>query len=369
MGYRALNPTKDTQLQASLVALPVSDAGFLRVEGPQALAFPQDLGPHPDYQVEWWYYTGNLDSADGQHFGYQLTFFRRSIAPPADVAARPSTWATNQVYMAHFALTDVAGQRFLSFERLQRGAAGLAGAESEPQFRVWLEDWSIQLEMDGKFQLHAAQDGLALDLELQDAKGITLEGDRGFSQKGSEPGNASTYFSQTRLETRGTVQIQGQTDRVNGLSWMDHEFSTSALGHGQVGWDWFALQSSDGSELMIYNLRQGQAGQDPFSGGTYIAVDGKTQTLKPVDFKIRNLASWMSPHTGANYPSRWQVDIPVLGLSLDVEPYLADQENRLSFTYWEGAVHFKGQHDGVAVTGVGYVELTGYAGSLHGKVY
>ena len=207
-----------------------------------------------------------------------------------------------------------------------------------------------------------------MDLEMQDAKSVILEGDQGYSQKGPQPGNASTYFSQTRLVTRGTIQIQGKTEPVTGLSWMDHEYSTSALSHGQVGWDWFALQLSDGSELMIYNLRQDQDGKDPFSGGTYIAADGKTQTLKAEDFEIRNLANWKSPHTAANYPAQWQVEVPSLGLSLQVEPYLADQENRLSFTYWEGAVHFRGQHAGVAVNGMGYVELTGYADSMNGKV-
>jgi predicted secreted hydrolase len=229
------------QVRARLVAVAAEEAGYRRADGPAAIEFPRDQGPHEDYQTEWWYYTGNLDTAEGRHFGYQLTFFRRALVPPAGREARASTWGADQVYMAHFALTDAGSGQYQAFERFSRGAAGLAGAQASP-YQVWLDDWSVQEDVSGTVRLRAAQEGLALDLRLSDQKGPILQGDRGYSQKGPDPGNASYYYSQTRLETSGTVQAEGASYPVAGLSWMDHEWSTSSLSAGQVGWDWFSIQ-------------------------------------------------------------------------------------------------------------------------------
>jgi predicted secreted hydrolase len=365
---------QEAPVQAELVRGPEGRAGeaeqgaegYARAEGPQPLRFPEDHGAHPDFQTEWWYYTGNLESGDGRHFGYQLTFFRRALLPPDDRPARASHWATNQVYLAHFTLTDVAGERFQAFERYARGAAGLAGAQSPP-FRVWLRDWSVEQVEPGLYRLRAAQEGVQLDLLLADTKGPVLQGERGYSRKGPEPGNASFYISQTRLETDGTVQTPAGSSRVSGLSWMDHEFSTSALSAGQVGWDWFALQLDNGYELMVFHLRREDGQVDPFSSGTLIAPDGSTQALSRDDFTIETLARWQSPHTGADYPAGWRVSIPAAGLDLAIEPYLADQELNVSYSYWEGAVRIQGEQAGQAVSGNGYVELTGYAGSITGE--
>lgn len=365
--YRSFATPRAQEVQARLVAQPPSAEGFAQADGPRPLSFPADFGSHPDFQTEWWYYTGNLDSSSGKHYGYQLTFFRRSLLPPSQVPARKSEWATDQVYMAHFALTDVSQGRFQSYERLQRGAAGLAGARVDPWLNVWLEDWSIQQESANTFHLHAEQAGIVLDLTLDDTKGIILQGDQGYSRKGPQAGNASIYFSQTHLVTSGSISIDGSQEIVTGLSWMDHEFSTSALSRGQVGWDWFALQLSDGSELMVFNIRQADGSPDPYSSGTFIAKDGTTKHLTREDFSLSSEITWTSSYSGANYPAKWKVDVPSLGISLQIEPYLADQENRLSFTYWEGAVHMSGSHAGSSVTGEGYVELTGYSGSMGGQ--
>ncbi len=352
------------QVQTSLVALAGEATGFARVEGPRPFDFPVDHGPHSDYQTEWWYYTGNLETADGRHFGYQLTFFRRGLAPPSEQQERPSNWATDQVYMTHFALADVAGEQHRAFERFSRGAAGLAGAESPP-FRAWLEDWSVEEVKPDVVRLHATQDGLAIDLLLTDLKGPILQGDGGYSQKGPEMGNASHYYSQTRLESVGAVQVGDARYQVEGLSWMDHEFSTSALAADQVGWDWFALQLDDGSELVVFQIRKTDGADtehpsaDPFSSGTFIAPDGSTRHLGHNDFQIVVGDTWRSPRSGATYPARWTVTVPVAGLTLEIEPYLADQELNVSYVYWEGAVRIGG-----AVSGSGYVEMTGYAGSM-----
>ena len=354
-------------VQARLAApTPADLSGFARVEGPRPLAFPADHGPHPEYQTEWWYYTGNLDAEDGRHFGYQLTFFRRALLPPSQFPDRASGWATDQVYMAHFALTDVSGGEHTAFERLARGAAGLAGAQADP-YQVWLEDWRVELDPSGAYRLRAAQDGLSIDLLLKDEKGPILQGDRGYSRKGAGQGDASYYYSLTRLASAGSVEVAGRRYAVTGLSWMDHEFSTSYLSRDQVGWDWFSVQLDNGSELMLFQLRRADGSLDPASSGTLVARDGATTHLSQQDFTVQVQDHWKSPHSGAVYPSRWAVTIPGAGLTLEIEPYLADQEMNVSYAYWEGAVRIRGQQDGQPVAGSGYVELTGYAGSMGGE--
>jgi predicted secreted hydrolase len=357
---------EEPMLRAPLVALANEPTGYARVEGPQALVFPRDHGPHPDYQTEWWYYTGNLKTDDGRHIGYQLTFFRRAVAPPDERQARASEWATNQVYMAHFALTDVAGKSYQAFERFSRGAAGLAGAVAAP-FRVWLDNWSVEEVEPGVVRMQAAQQDIALDLRLADAKGPILHGDGGYSQKGPESGNASSYYSLTRLITEGTVQAGGKAYPVRGLSWLDHEFSTSALAADQVGWDWFALQFDDGSELMVFQIRKADGSVDPFSSGTFITPDGSTRSLDRAGYRIRVEDTWRSGRTGATYPARWTIEVPSLDLTLRIAPYLADQELDVSYAYWEGAVEVYGEREGRSLRGDGYVEMTGYAGSMQGQ--
>ena len=354
--------------QAEIVVTPTaSSAGFEKATGPRNFVFPLDHGPHPNFQTEWWYYTGNLVSSSGQHFGYELTFFRRALQPPSARVSRSSDWATQQVYMAHFTLTDVSGKRFRYFEQLSRGAAGLAGALGQPDFSVWLNNWSVQQTAPDEYHLQSFQQDIRLDLRLKDLKGPILEGDHGYSQKGAEPGNASYYYSETRLQTQGTLAVGGNNFQVNGASWMDHEFSTSALSANEVGWDWYALQLSDGSELMMYALRHSDGSQDPYSSGVIIAPDGTTRLLKPADFKITQKAAWRSPHSSTVYPADWTVQIPSEHLSLQVQPYLADQELNVSFIYWEGAVKVNGTRAGAALSGSGYVELTGYAASMQGQ--
>jgi predicted secreted hydrolase len=216
-------------------------------------------------------------------------------------------------------------------------------------------------------RLHAAQEDLALDLVLVDRKGPTLQGDSGYSRKGPQPGNASYYYSLTRLETTGTVSVADQGHAVSGLSWMDHEWSTSGLAADQEGWDWFSIQLDDGSELMVFQLRKEDGSIDPFSSGTLVAPDGSTRHLKRDDFEIGVEDSWRSPNSGATYPGRWTITVPVEELTLDIEPYLPDQELTVSYAYWEGAVRIEGERSGRPVSGSGYVEMTGYAGSMQGQ--
>jgi predicted secreted hydrolase len=367
-------PKAAQPLRASLVAeaAPADTSGFARAERAYPMIFPADHGPHDDFQTEWWYYTGNLTADTGENFGYQLTFFRRALTPPDQRTARDSAWAADQVYMAHLALTDVSGGKHFAFEKLARGAAGLAGAQGEP-FRVWLEDWSVDGPSVGQARLRAvARDpasglDLSLDLNLTDLKGPILQGDQGYSRKGPEPGNASYYVSLPRIATEGKVTVGGKAFTVDGLSWMDHEWSTSALGAEQTGWDWFSIQLDDDTELMLFQLRRTDGSVDGFSSGTLIAADGSTRTLGPGDFSIEVTDRWRSPHTGAEYPAGWTVSVPSADLRLSITPWLADQEMDVSYAYWEGAAKVDGTRSGQRVMGNGYVELTGYAGSLKGQ--
>jgi predicted secreted hydrolase len=352
--------------QTSLTLAPDADiSGFARAYQPIDFVFPKDHGPHFDYQTEWWYYTGNVDGADGHHYGYQLTIFRRGLtpgAPPAGVGL-----ATNQIYFAHFAVTDGAGNSHTAVERFSRGAGELAGAQGDP-YRVWIEDWSATgLNADGSQVRLTAKDGpMALDLTLTATKSIVKEGVDGLSQKSPDSGNASYYVSYTRMDTLGRLTINGQTADVHGSSWFDHEWSTSALGQSVIGWNWFSLQLSDGRDLMFYQFRMADGTTGPLSAGTLVEADGSTGYLKADDAQVTADQTWHSPATAADYPSHWRIVIPSAGIDLTLEPYVADQEMRLTSVYWEGAVHFSGVSRGVPVAGVGYVEMTGYKGLLRG---
>jgi len=344
-------------------ALGAGDAsGFARARAPHAFSFPADLGPHPDFRTEWWYYTGNLESAAGRHFGFQLTFFRTALAPPAvGDAATGSAWSTRQLYVAHFAVTDTAGRRFHAWSRLERAALGLAGARPHP-FRVWLDDWSA--ESDGPdgvpVRLRAAEGSITIDLTLASDRPVVLQGDHGLSQKGPEPGNASYYYSRTRMTARGTVRAGAEAVPVVGLAWMDREWSTSALGPDLVGWDWIALQLDDGRDVMVYRLRRRDGGTDPHSAGALVSVAGATRALAPAEVTLDALDHWTSPRSRVRYPSRWRLAMPGAGLNLVITPRLADQELIVGTRYWEGAVRVEGTAAGRPIGGRGYVELVGY---------
>lgn len=333
-------------------------SGYSRAIEARDFVFPHDHGPHPDFRNEWWYVTGNLQADDGRRFGFQATFFRVAIAP--GMPASTSRWATNQVWMAHFALTDVAAGRHHAFERFARGAAGLAGAGASP-FAVWLEDWRMaSIDGDGfPWRLRLAEQGIALDLTLDPRKPIALQGDRGLSQKSAEPGNASYYYSATRLAAEGSVTSNGATARVDGLAWLDREWSTSALGPDQTGWDWFALQLDDGTDLMYYRMRRHDGSADPHSKGLWVAPDGGSRRLSADDVELEVLDRWRSPHTGKTYPSRWRLKLLPSGREFVVTPLVEEQEMRLTVHYWEGAVEVTERPRGRSV-GRGYVELAGY---------
>jgi predicted secreted hydrolase len=329
-------------------------AGFARAFEPRHLLFPEDHGAHPDYATEWWYLTGNLQTANGRRFGYQFTLFRVALRPGEGL--QDSTWRTQQIYMGHLAISDIAASKHYSAERLARAAAGLAGARVAP-FAVWLGPWSMRAG-DELFPLTVTAQhgdiGLALQMQSGD-KPLVLQGERGLSRKSATPGNASYYYSFTRLPTRGELRIGDTLYPVQGASWMDREWSSSALDSDQAGWDWFSLQLDDGRDLMYYQLRTRQGETHAFSRGTLVGTDGEVQTLLPGQVSLTPLHHWQA-EDGTRYPTRWRLQVAGLQLDLEVQALFDDQLMDHSVRYWEGAVEVSGSH-----RGSGYLELSGYA--------
>ena len=328
------------------------------------LQFPRDHGAHPQFKTECWYYVGHLQAEAGESFGYQLTFFRVALKKP-DPQAR-SAWALDTIYFAHLALTDVNRRTFIFREKAGRGALGLAGAEAGKS-QVWIDSWQAKLEGQD-FLLKAQDEGLQLQLALSPLKPPALHGDGGFSRKAAGHDAASYYYSLSRLATQGQLTLGDRTLKVRGTSWMDHEFFSSSLAPGQVGWDWFALQLDDGAEVMLYLLRHQDGRLDAASSGTLIDPQGKTRRLQLSDFVIKPTGAWKSPHSGATYPAGWEITIPGAGYHLSLTPTLPDQEIRAKdpapITYWEGQVKIQGHKNHLPLSGQGYTELTGYAGGL-----
>jgi len=343
-------------------------AGFANANRPHRFVFPRDHGSHPAFQTEWWYFTGHLLTRDGRRFGYELTFFRFGLRPgdPRPLATQ-SRWRGNELFPAHFAITDERGGTFFHTEKFTREAIGIGGAATD-RLAVHAEDWTLAGTPLGdrrkeRMRLLASAAPNAIDLEQLPLKPPAVHGHDGVSRKAACSTCASHYYSYTRLQTTGTLLFDGVRYPVRGLSWMDHEFGSSELQADQAGWDWYAIQLDDGRELMLYLLRRKDGSAVPESSGSLIERDGTVRYLPHEAFVARATGSWTSPVTHGVYPSGWHLDVPSAGLSVDVVPTIPNQE--LAFTsgtisYWEGSVDIRA--GGGRSVGTGYVELTGYAG-------
>ena len=325
---------------------------FRSVLGPQPLTFPDDHAAHPGYRSEWWYFTGNLDGPDQRRFGFQFTLFRFGLEPGPE---RDSAWQADALWMAHLALSDADNRRFYQTERFARGALELAGAS---EHHWWLRDWSVRATQQG-WQLSAGGDEFALELDMALTRPIVLQGEAGYSRKGPAPGNASRYYSATRLATRGRITVDGATVPVDGLAWLDREWGSGQLADDVEGWDWFALHLADGRDLMLYRLRQANGRASPFSAGVVVAPDGAGDTLTAADFEARPERWWRGPN-GHRWPLGWSLTVPSAELDLAVVPAFDAQLWDGSVRYWEGAVDVIEKSTG-AVVGRGYVELSGYS--------
>jgi predicted secreted hydrolase len=347
-----------------MLALAVSGFTYKLALPGRKLSFPADHYSHPDFKTEWWYYTGHLETDSGKRYGYQVTFFRFGVRDRQKELKEPPLFT--DLYMAHFALSDIAAQKFTFRERINRGYGNKAGAATD-RYAVWNEDWKVEGD-EKHHQIFVSDRGTTLNLSIKSLKPPVLHGDRGHSQKGEGEGRASYYYSLTRMQTEGELTVAGKTEKVRGLSWMDHEFGSNQLGEDQVGWDWFSIQLDNQTELMLYLMRRKDGSVDPYSSGTIVSGDATTKPLKLSDYRVEVLDRWKSPKSGASYPMKWKVTIPSEQVELEITPALTDQElitNRSTrVTYWEGAVSVKGTVRNKPIAGHGYVEMTGYAGRL-----
>ena len=336
-----------------------ASAPFERADTIREFEFPRDHGMHAGFATEWWYFTGNLETASARHFGFELTFFRYALS--AQAMQRESNWGSNQAWLAHFTLTDTFNENFVTAERIGRGALGIAGAQ-EDRLDVHVRDWSARRDAESQtLRLTANSGDISITLELAEASPVALHGDRGLDRKGSSPGNASYYYSIPRLSARGNVKLsETESLAVTGTAWLDREWATSSLDAGIEGWDWFGLQLDGGISLMLYRLRGTDGSSSPFSTGTIMHGDGSTVRLDAEDVQYQVVDRWVSPDTRVSYPVAWEVAIPSLEAQLRIRPRLEHQEFNRGLRYWEGAVVVSGSVAEAPTEGVGYLELAGY---------
>ena len=344
-----------------LISQPRTDAAQYRAAVPgYQFAFPRDYFDHPDFQTEWWYYTGNVRAADGRRFGFELTFFRQAIDRDS---SKTTTWDVRDLYLAHLALSDLDRGEYYHVERTSRAGPGLAGV-SASDGRIWSGNWEIQLS-ETEQKLQAVDDRFDLHFSLRPEKPVVIQGEHGVSQKGAGAGRASHYLSLTRLAASGQIKLGRDTFNVTGLAWMDHEFFTQQLEANQIGWDWVGLQLEDKTELMLFRIRRHDGSADPYSSGTFVRADGIGIHLRAHEFTFQpEKEIWKSGITGAVYPIRWRVSVPSLGIEVTLTTPLPKQELTSNGvggpSYWEGAITVSGRRGKVAATGAGYLEMTGY---------
>jgi predicted secreted hydrolase len=339
---------------------PLSAAQYRQALPGYRYEFPRDYFNHPDFETEWWYYTGNVRSVDGHRFGFELTFFRQGVARDA---AKMKSWEVRDLYLAHLALSDLDGHEFYHAERTNRTGPGLAGINAG-EGRIWNGNWQIQWRgeqqnlqaIDARFELH---------LGLLSEKPPVINGENGVSQKAAGTGRASHYVSLTRLATNGHILLGSKNFDVTGSAWMDHEFFTHQLESSQVGWDWFSIQLNNNTELMLFRIRRSDGSIDHYSAGTFVDTKGTATHLRFRDFSMEPMDDrWTSPVTHAVYPIRWKISVPVFAIELEAETDLPPQEltgpHQLTPSYWEGAVTFAGRNQRSTLSGAGYLEMTGY---------
>jgi predicted secreted hydrolase len=347
-------------LLAVSLASPVLPQGFADMGAPAegfalpdratVLTFPADHGAHPDFRIEWWYLTANLEGPDGTPHGLQWTLFRTAMAP-----GEGEGWQSPQLWMGHAAVTTPTAHYVA--ERLARGGVGQAGVtvgEGAP-FHAWIDDWQmLSTAPEGADALSALSvtaegAGFGYEVHLQAEGPIVLQGDRGYSVK-SEGGQASHYYSQPFYRLTGQLDLPGGPVEVTGEAWLDREWSSQPLAEDQTGWDWFSLTFETGEKLMGFVLRDGGAG---FASGTWIAADGTPDPLKPGALMAEPLAR--ATVAGREVPVEWRLTLPERGLDISLSALNPDAWMTTSVPYWEGPVTVSGSH-----AGRGYLEMTGY---------
>lgn len=339
---------QDTGRDTSLGALSDPPAGFRQAAPGMTVRLPQDMGPHPQYRLEWWYLTANLrsadESADGQQFGVQWTLFRTGIRPGPFSEKEPG-WHRNEIWLAHAALSRPGEHHFA--DRSARGGTGQAGVTAQP-FTAWIDHWQLDSRNQNTWVLDVTGDGFRYRLQLEPQLPVVLNGEHGFSAK-SVGGGGSMYFSYPLQVTGGEVHIAGEQFAVSGQGWFDREWSSQYLKPDQQGWDWMALHLDDGRHLMLFRVR----GTEDFYSATLVAADGRAQALSADEFSLEPTQYRDSRY--GEVPVVWQLTVPPAKLDLEVRSWPGDYWNRGVTRYWEGPVTVSGSH-----AGEGYLEMTGY---------
>ena len=349
----------------SIADVVVGKASTLRDGTEHAgVELPRDLYAHERAQTEWWYYTGHMQTDAGRRFGFELVFFKRRTDLDR-FGVIPLRLIANPLYLAHFAVTDESRQTFRYDHR--KSANGLFDPPanmSAKRYYLRLGNWTVR-EAHGLHFLHATLgDDLVFEVALKPSKPAVLNGHEGRGVSFKDKGEASRYFSFTRMEADGHITWHGETEHFKGSAWMDREFGTWRTTENQKGWDWFSLQLTTGAELMVYHIRDRAGRPSAFSSGTFVEPSGRSHHLTQEDFTLEPTGNWLSPHTGATYPSGWRLRVARFGVEVSVTPVLKNQEldtrGTTMIVYWEGACTIEGRHGDHETKGRAYVELVGY---------
>ena len=326
----------------------------------RALAFPQDRGSHPDFRTEWWYITGHATSVkpDNREFGFQLTFFRSRVTGTQGMTSK---FAARQLVFAHAAITDVRGQKLWHDQRIAREGFGVASA-SQQDMNIKLRDWSLKAE-GGNYSADLSAADFALKLQFEETQSVLLQGKQGLSRKGPEEKQASYYYSQPQLATRGRLQVKGQSFEVTGKAWLDHEWSEELLHPRAVGWDWIGMNLDDGGALTAFRLRD-KDGNAVWDGGSFRSSRGELRIFSPGEVSFKPVRSWKSPLTQTSYPVQWSIYTPTAFYTVTavIDNQELDSRNSTGSIYWEGLSELL-DSQGKRV-GVGYLEMTGYNQAL-----
>ncbi|WIY24653.1 lipocalin-like domain-containing protein [Parasedimentitalea psychrophila] len=317
--------------------------GFAIPDRQNTLEFPLDHGSHPNFRIEWWYMTANLNGDDGGEYGVQWTLFRIARGP-GDRAG----WSSPQIWVGHAGLTTEDAMYY--DERWARGGIGQAGVSIQP-FTAWIDNWAMASPDQTLQNLTVTASGgrFAYNLAMTARGPLVRHGDNGYSVK-SAGGQASHYYSQPRYDVTGTLTLADGSVEVTGQGWLDREWSSQPLAKDQNGWDWFSLSFDSGAKLMGFILR-GDSGD--YSSGTWIDAEGSATPLAPGAFQAVPLD--YSIVEGRTVPVTWQVNLPEHEVSVMIQPINEQSWMGTSVPYWEGPVTISGSH-----TGRGYLEMTGY---------
>lgn len=335
-------------LAQGFAGLGTDSEGFSMPERGRVLAFPEDHGPHPDFRIEWWYLTANLQGADGRPYGLQWTLFRAASTPET-----AEGWSASQTYMGHAGLTTA--ERHYSAERFARGGIGQAGVTASP-FAAWIDDWQMESRAapgaDALSALQVTARGLdfSYEIDLSASGPLVLHGDAGYSVK-SASGQASYYYSQPFYELTGTITLPTGPVTVTGQAWLDREWSSQPLDPDQTGWDWLSMHFDDGSKLMGFRLRSRTTAA--FNSATWIAPDGQATAYGDGVLVMTPQATHRV--AGRDVPVDWRLQLAERDLDITVKALNPDSWMETLVPYWEGPVSATGSHPGK-----GYLEMTGY---------